>query len=103
VPTYLKPPPTTTHDGTIALKKRQRFSESRGSEKEGVQHQSAVVADEPINESKVWGSWDEDHWMTYCMLSTKAGRERYHAAKEECASKVRTWAQEVSAHRSAGL
>jgi hypothetical protein len=61
------------------------------------------VADEPINEPKVWESWDEDEWMFYFMLNTKAARERHQTAKEESTSNIKAWAQEVSGHQSAEL
>jgi hypothetical protein len=47
------------------------------------------VADEPVNESKVWESWDEDDWMLFCRLNTKAARERLQAAEEGSSSNIR--------------
>jgi hypothetical protein len=70
----------------------------RSSKKKGVD-----VADEAVIEPKVWESWDEDDWMLYCMLNTKAARERHLAVQEESSSNIRAWAQEVSGHQNTGL
>jgi hypothetical protein len=94
-PRYLRLPPKTVNDRTISIKKRERPSKSRGSKKKG--------ADETMNEPKVWESWDEDDWMLYYMLNTKAARERQQGAAEESASNIRAWAQEVSGHQSVEL
>lgn len=102
---HARPRPNSTNDRSVSIKKREGLSsKSRARKKKGVQRPSAVdVADEPINEPKVWESWDEDDWMFYFMLNTKAARERHQAAKEESASNIKAWAQEVSGHQSAEL
>jgi hypothetical protein len=105
-PSYpFRPRPTSTNDRGVSIKKHGGpSSKSRARKKKGVQRPSAVdVADEPINEPKVWESWDEDEWMFYFMLNTKAARERHQAAKEESTSNIKAWAQEVSGHQSAEL
>jgi hypothetical protein len=95
-PSYLTARPTYTHDRTVSINKRGRHS-TRSSKKKGVQRLSTVdVADEPINKSKAWESWDEDDWMLFCRLNTKAAHERLQAAEGECSSNIRAWAQKVS-------
>jgi hypothetical protein len=81
VPPYVRSPPTSTHDRHIAIEKRQQHS-----------------TEEPVKESKVWESWDEDDWMLFCRLNTKAARERLQVAEEESSSNIRAWAQDVSEH-----
>ena len=63
------------HDRSIAIDKRAQHS-----------------ADEP---AKVWESWDEDQWVLFCRLNTKAMGERLRAAREESSYSVREWAQGV--------
>jgi hypothetical protein len=89
IPAYLRPRPTTFFNRRISRLKRHR----------------SEVSDEvnDVNNTKVWESWDEDDWMMFCRLNTKAARERLHAAEAESSSNVRAWAQEVSDYQSTEL
>ena len=91
----LRPRPAATT--SVAVKKREGHSKSHNSQKKGVLDPSAADA------SKPWESWDEDDWIFYCMLNTKATRERQQAAQEESSSNVRAWAQEVAGSQGTGL
>jgi hypothetical protein len=55
------------------------------------------------SESKEWESWDEDDWMLFCRLNTKAVHDQLQAAKEGSSSNIRAWAQEVSDYQSTEL
>ena len=91
----LRPRPAATT--SVAVKKREGHSKSQSSQKKRVLDPSAA------DESKPWESWDEDDWMFYCMLNTKAARERQQAVQEESSSNVRAWAQEVAGSQGTGL
>jgi len=81
-----EPPPTSTHDGNIASQKHKQHS-----------------ANQCVDESKAWESWDEDDWMLFCRFNTKAVHERLQAAGEESSSNIRAWAQEVSDYQTTEL
>ena len=85
LPPYLRGPPKTRYDRNISIEKRQGKQRS---------------TNERVNESKAWESWDEDDWMMFCRLNTKAVHERLQAAGEESSSNIRTWAQEVSDYQT---
>jgi hypothetical protein len=89
IPPYLRPPATNVHDRTISIRKRH----------------PSEISDEvsDVNKTKVWESWDEDDWMMFCRLNTKAARERRQVVEEESSSNIRTWAQEVSDYQSTEL
>lgn len=87
VPSYLKPPPTTIHDRTISIRKRHPDENPTDSD----------------SESMEWESWDEDDWMLFCRLNTKAVHDHLQAAKEGSSSNIRAWAQEVSDYQSTEL
>ena len=94
IPSYLKPPPTTIHDRTISIRRREGHAGDAASEEDFTSEQHS--AGEPANALKEWESWDEDEWMLYCMLNTKAARERRQAVEEASSYNIRAWAEEVS-------
>jgi hypothetical protein len=89
IPPYLRPPATNVYDRRISRRKR---------------HPGEIIDEvSDVNKTKVWESWDENDWMMFCRLNTKAARERRQVAEEESSSNVRAWAQEVSDYQSTEL
>ena len=84
VPAYLRRPLTTiNHERNLVSQEHKQHS-----------------ANERVNESKAWESWDEDDWMMFCRFNTKAVHGRLQAAGEESSSNIRAWAQEVSDYQT---
>ena len=93
IPSCLKPCSTTIHDRTISIRRREGHA---GDAASGDFTSKQHSAGEPVNALKEWESWDEDEWMLYCMLNTKAARERRQAVEEASSYNIRAWAEEVS-------
>jgi hypothetical protein len=94
LPSHSRPCPTKVNNRLDAIRKLH-----------GEEHSTdePPPTNERVDESNAWESWDEDDWVLFCRLNTKAVHERLRAAGDVSSYDVGAWAQEVSENQTTEL